>query len=378
MKLSIEHDALLNTLTRVRSVVSARIQIPILGHVLLQADNDRLQIRSTDLDMEVIASVPANIETAGATTVSAGTFFDVVRKLPKDYQISLSVTPNPDGLEYMEIKSGRSNFSLTTLSQDEFPLMASEEYETNFTMPLSLLQHMFNKVKHAISVDETRMYLLGIWMHLADSESDGRKVLRCVSTDGHQLGCIDTDLPANAANMPGVIVPRKTVTELLRLQEQEDTEIRISVMETKVRFATEDFTLTSKVIDGNFPDYRRVIPKDNNHKMKVNAADLAAAAERAATVSDEKSRIIELHLKTDSLKLLVNANNNNRANEELAVAYNGEPMKTGYNVQYLLAVLSQMKSDSATFSLKTGIDPVVIHEDDDPNVLHVIMPVRVA
>ena len=379
MKINIEHDTLLKALSQARSVVEQRNTIPILGHIMLEANNNRIQIRGTDLDIEVITSAPAQVETAGATTVSAGILYDIVRKLPKENKISLAAVAKPGVMEQqsLEIKSGRSNFSLHTLQQDDFPVMASSEYETNFTMPLSILQRMFNKIKHSIATDETRFYLNGAWMHVTDSPSGDRKVLRCVSTDGHQLGRIDTELPANAANMPGVIVPRKTITELLKLSGQEEAEVEISVAETKIRFVTEDFSLTSKVIDGNFPDYNRVIPKNNNYRMEVNAADLAATTDRLVTVCEGDTRAIKLEIRDNNLMLSANAGNVNSADEELAITYNGEPMQTGYDSRYLLAALSQIEGDSALFMFNAGVDPVLIHDSNDPDLLYVIMPVRV-
>ena len=378
MKLIIEHDVLLNALSKARSVVEQRNTIPILGHVMLDANNSRIQICGTDLDIEVFASASAQVETAGSTTVSAGILHDIVRRLPKGQKISMAVVARSHGTEqqFLEIKSGRSNFSLHTLPQEDFPLMPSSEYETSFTMPVSVLQRMFNKIKHCIATDETRFYLNGIYMHVTDSFQGDRKVLRCVSTDGHQLGCIDTDLPADAANMPGIIVPRKTINEFLKLPGQEDAEVEISVTEVKIRFVTEDFILTSKVIDGNFPDYSRVIPKNNHHRMTINAADFAAAADRVAVVSSEKSRAIKLDLNANSLMISVNSDNNT-ANEELEITYDGEPMQTGYDVRFLLAVLSQIQDDSAILMLNTGVDPVLIHDGNDSDVLYIIMPVRI-
>lgn len=205
----------------------------------------------------------------------------------------------------LTVEAGRSNFSLATLPREDFPVMASSEYASNFSIEAPKLRRLFDKSKFAISTEETRYYLNGVYMHV--SEADGGKVLRCVATDGHRLARIDSDLPDGAMDMPGVIVPRKTVGELRKLLDDDDMKIAVSVSETKVRFATPNITLTSKVIDGTFPDYTRVIPQGNTRKLEVDAADFAKAVDRVATVSSERSRAVKLQLDEDRLILSVNA-----------------------------------------------------------------------
>ena len=263
MKISVERAVLLKAVGQAQSVVERRNTIPILANVLIEAEGDSVSFRATDLDIEVVDKATAVVERAGATTVSATTLHEIVRKLPDGALVALT----DDGASgRLTVEAGRSNFSLATLPKEDFPVMASSEYQSNFSADAPVLRRLFDKSKFAISTEETRYYLNGVYMHVSDG--DGGKVLRCVATDGHRLARIDADLPDGAADMPGVIVPRKTVAELRKLLDDDDMKIAVSVSETKVRFATPDITLTSKVIDGTFPDYTRVIPQGNTRKAR--------------------------------------------------------------------------------------------------------------
>jgi DNA polymerase-3 subunit beta len=266
MKLSIERAALLRAVSQAQSVVERRNTIPILANVLIEAEGDTVSFRATDLDIEVVDRIPAKVERAGATTVSAVTLHEIVRKLPDGALVSIT----EDGAAgRLMVEAGRSTFQLATLPKEDFPVMASSEYAANFAAPAPVLRRLFDKSKFAISTEETRYYLNGVYLHVAEAE-DG-PALRAVATDGHRLARIDAPVPDGAADMPGVIVPRKTVGELRKLLEDDEAEIAVSVSETKIRFATPEITLTSKVIDGTFPDYSRVIPSGNTRRMEVDA-----------------------------------------------------------------------------------------------------------
>ncbi|MFT4915236.1 MAG: DNA polymerase-3 subunit beta [Yoonia sp.] len=372
MKFSIERASLLKAVAQAQSVVERRNTIPILANVLIEAAGDDVTFRATDLDIEVVDKAPAKVERAGATTVSAVTLNEIVRKLPDGALVSLT----EDGASgRLTIEAGRSNFSLATLPKEDFPVMASSEYAANFSAPAPTLRRLFDKSKFAISTEETRYYLNGVYMHV--SESDGGKVLRCVATDGHRLARIDAALPDGAAEMAGVIVPRKTVGELRKLLDDDDMQIAVSVSETKIRFATPTITLTSKVIDGTFPDYTRVIPTGNTRKLEVDAAEFARAVDRVATVSSERSRAVKLSLDEDRLILSVNAPDSGAAEEELAVAYGDEPLEIGFNAKYLLEIASQVDRENAVFMFNSSGDPTLMREGNDTTAIYVVMPMRV-
>ncbi|MFY9209841.1 MAG: DNA polymerase III subunit beta [Aestuariivita sp.] len=372
MKFSIERGALLKAVSQAQSVVERRNTIPILANVLIEAEGDTVQFRATDLDIEVVDKAIAKVERAGSTTVAATTLHEIVRKLPDGALVTLTADSATGRLS---VEAGRSSFSLATLPKEDFPVMASSEYESNFSAPAPMLRRLFDKSKFAISTEETRYYLNGVYLHVA--EADGGKVLRCVATDGHRLARIDADLPAGAADMPGVIVPRKTVGELRKLLDDDEMKVAVSVSETKIRFATPDITLTSKVIDGTFPDYTRVIPQNNTKRLEVDAAEFAQAVDRVATVSSERSRAVKLQLGEDRLILSVNAPDSGAAEEELAVAYGDESLDIGFNAKYLLEIASQVDRENAVFLFNSAGDPTLMREGNDQSAVYVVMPMRV-
>ncbi len=372
MKLSMERGALLRAMSRAQSVVERRNTIPILANVLIEAEGDAVSFRATDLDIEVTDKVPAMVTRAGATTVGAHTLHEIVRKLPDGAMVELE----DDGIAgRLEVRAGRSHFSLATLPREDFPVMASSEYSCNFGCKAPVLRRLFDKAKFAISTEETRYYLNGVYMHAATG-ADG-PVLRCVATDGHRLARIDAELPEGAADLPGVIVPRKTVGELRKLLDDDDTIIAVSVSETKLRFATPEVTLTSKVIDGTFPDYSRVIPTGNTKRLEVDAAEFARAVDRVATVSSERSRAVKMTLDEDRLVLSVNAPDSGAAEEELAVAYSDDALEIGFNAKYLLEIASQVDRENAVFLFNSAGDPTLMREGGDELAVYVVMPMRV-
>ncbi|PIE08374.1 MAG: DNA polymerase III subunit beta [Rhodobacterales bacterium] len=372
MRISIERATLLKAVSQAQSVVERRNTIPILANVLIEAEGGDVTFRATDLDIEVVDKMPAMVEQAGATTVNAVTLHEIVRKLPDGALVALSADAAAGRLT---IEAGRSNFNLATLPKEDFPVMASSEYASNFAVSAPVLRRLFDKSKFAISTEETRYYLNGVYLHVA--EADGGRVLRAVATDGHRLARVDADLPMGAEDMPGVIVPRKTVGELRKLLDDDEAQIAVSVSETKVRFATPGITLTSKVIDGTFPDYSRVIPVGNARKMEVDAAEFARAVDRVATVSSERSRAVKLQLDEDRLVLSVNAPDAGAAEEELAVAYGDEPLEIGFNAKYLLEIASQVDRENAVFLFNSSSDQALMREGNDTSAIYVVMPMRV-
>ncbi|MDQ1901241.1 DNA polymerase III subunit beta [Paracoccus sp. WLY502] len=372
MKFSIERAVLVKAVSQAQSVVERRNTIPILANVLIEATPDGVSFRATDLDTEVVDQAPAQVERPGATTVSAVMLNEIARKLPDGALVQISTD---EAAGRLSVQAGRSSFNLATLPREDFPVMASSEYSVNFKAKADVLRRLFDKAKFAISTEETRYYLNGVYMHVA--QVDGQPMLRCVATDGHRLARIDAPLPVGADEMPGVIVPRKTVAELRKLLDDDDTDIAVSVSETKVRFATPTLTLTSKVIDGTFPDYSRVIPLNNARKLEVDATDFARAVDRVATVSSERSRAVKLALDQDRLILSVNAPDAGAAEEELIVAYADDPLEIGFNAKYLQEIASQVDRDNAVFLFNGSGDAALIREGGDQSAVYVVMPMRV-
>ena len=371
MKINVERDALLKALQQIQNVIDSRRTIPILENVLIETDGDNVMLRATDLDLEVINRVAAMIEVAGATTVSARTLLEITRKLPLGSLVTLDMD---DVAGRLEVVAGRSNFKLATLPKQEFPEIATSEFSFEFEAAAADLSHVFGKSQFAISNEETRYYLNGVFLHA--SEADYGKVLRCVATDGHRLARIDMELPDGAEDIPGVIVPRKTVAELLRLVEHTEQKIKVYVSETKIRFVSNNIILTSKVIDGNFPDYNRVIPEQNKQRMEVNQSELYDAIDRVSSVSSDRSSAVKLSVGDDALMLSVNALERGMAEESVQVSYSDDPIEIGFNWKYILEIVKQIDHDNVVFLFNTSDNPALLQNGTDKSSLYVLMPMR--
>jgi DNA polymerase-3 subunit beta len=372
MKLNIERAALLKALNHVQSVVERRNTIPILANVLMDARDDVLQFAATDLDIEISDMAPAQISRPGAITAPAHTLFEIVKKLPEGGQIVLDANPQDSRLT---LACGRSRFTLPILPAADFPIMRAEGFAASFTIDRADLARLFDKTRFAISTEETRFYLNGVFLHVTAGKTG--PVLRSVATDGHRLALAEILAPLGCEYMPGVIVPRKTVVELRRLLDDADPEVQVSISEQKVRFTTARTTLTSKVIDGAFPDYARVIPSKNERILKVENRAFAAAVDRVATISADKSRSVKMALDGDRLTLTVNNPDTGVATEEIMSDYGSDPLEIGFNARYLLDVASQIEGDEAQFEFGDAASPTLVRDMKDTHSLYVLMPLRV-
>lgn len=372
MKVTIERSALSKALGHVQSVVERRNTIPILSNVLLQAEGAALTLTATDLDIEISEQAPADVADGGATTVSALTLFEIVKRLPEGAQVRLDLSPEESRLQ---VSAGRSQFALAVLPDEDFPSLAADDLDTQFSMPTEDLRRLLHKTRFAMSQEETRYYLNGVYLHaVAD---DDTPCLRAAATDGHRLARLDTPLPDGAAAMPGVIVPRKAIAELGRLLEDAEDNVDIAVSSAKIRFGFGAGYLTSKLIDGTFPDYERVIPKGNSNILRVETKDFGQAVDRVSTVSADRTRSVKLALEADRLRLTVNNPEAGSALEELSVDYGGDPIEIGFNARYLLDVAQQVDGETATFKLADSSSPTVILDEEDERALYVLMPLRV-
>jgi DNA polymerase-3 subunit beta len=372
MRLVIERGELLRALGHVTSVVERRTTIPILSNVLLRASGSTVEFKATDLEREVIEQAQAEVSQPGAVTVPAHMLHDIVRKLPDGAQVELKREPERDRLM---LTSGSSRFALQALSADEFPDLTPGEMSHTFEISAAELKRLIDKTRFAISTEETRYYLNGIYLHTANRPSG--IALRAVATDGHRLAQVEFDAPKGAEGMPGVIVPRKTVNEVHRLLEDTGASVQVGVSKAKVRFEIGSVTLTSKLIDGAFPDYGRVIPQSNDKELRVSNAAFKSAVDRVSTIASERGRAVKLNLASDKLVLSVNNPEGGSATEEIDVGYSASPLEIGFNARYLLDIAGQLESDDVVFKLADYGSPAVVRDSADDTALYGLMPMRV-
>jgi DNA polymerase-3 subunit beta len=371
MRATVERSHLLRSLSHVHRVVERRNTIPILSNVLLRADGGRLTLKATDLDLEVTETVPAEIDQPGATTVPAHILHDIVRKLPDGAEVSLDTG---DGAQ-LALKSGRSRFTLQVLPESDFPDLTTGEFPTRFALAASAVKKLIDRTQFAISTEETRYYLNGIFLHVVTVA--GKPMLRAVATDGHRLAQSQFEAPAGSEKMAGVIVPRKAVGEIQKLVEAPDAAVDVELSDTKIRVTIGDVVLTSKLIDGTFPDYARVIPQGNDKVLKVDRGEFANAVDRVSTISSERGRAVKLGLSDGKMVLSVNNPDSGSAVEELGVDYPGDAMEIGFNSRYLLDVTAQLESGTAEFRFADPGSPTLILDDGASDALYVLMPMRV-
>jgi DNA polymerase III subunit beta len=372
MKVTVEQSALLKSLSHVHRVVERRNTIPILSNVLLRAAGGGLQLKATDLDIEVVETLSADASVDGSTTVPAHTLYDIVRKLPDGAQVLLESGVDAGQLL---IRSGRSRFTLQALPEQDFPDMAAGDLSHRFKIGAKELQRLVEKTQFAISTEETRYYLNGIYMHTVDT--DAGVMLRAVATDGHRLARAELPSPAGAVGMPGVIVPRKTVAEALKLVAEHEGDVSVELSTAKIRFVVGNVVLTSKLIDGTFPDYTRVIPVANDKRLVVERADFTRCVDRVSTISSERGRAVKLSLADGKLTLTVNNPDAGNAVEELDVDYDAGNIDIGFNARYLLDIANQLEGDTTLFKLADPSSPTLIMDRDGASTLYVLMPMRV-
>ena len=372
MQLTIERSALLRALGHVQSVVERRNTIPILSNVLLTAGRDRLAFAATDLDMEMVDEAEANVNVEGQITAPAHMLYEIVRKLPDGAEVSLTYSGDDPRLV---VAAGRSRFNLPVLPAGDFPVMSNETTGTRFTLPKEDLARLIDKTRFAVSTEETRYYLNGLYLHTVSD--GGIPLLRTVATDGHRLALAETPAPEGAAGGPGVIVPRKTIDQVRRLLDDGAGPVEVQVSAQKIRFEFGQASLTSKVIDGAFPDYLRVIPKGNDKQADIDNSLFAKAVDRVATISAEKSRSVKLAFDNDRVKLTVRNMEAGQAEEEVEIGYSDEPFEIGFNARYLLDVAGQITGEIATFMFADPASPTLVLDPADIGVQYVLMPLRV-
>ena len=374
MKFSIDRSALLTALQHVHSVVERRNTIPILSNVLIEAKEDGVYLTATDMDIAVIEKInleKSEVMQLGTITTSAQMLYDIVRKLPENIKVELLSEKN----DRLGIKASSSSFALNCLPSEDFPSISQEEFKFTFSIETDDLIRLIDKTSFAMSLEETRYYLNGIYLH-AVKDSDGEK-LRTVSTDGHRLSRVDMNIPEGANEIPGVIVPRKTIMEIRKLLEDHSDIINLSLSDNKIKLSFSNVILTSKLLDGTFPDYSRVIPEQNNKTVTISNQLLSEAVDRVSTVSTDKTRAIKVNISKGNLVISATNPDKGSASESLDVIYDGEEVEIGFNSKYVLDVARQIKGNEIIIKLSDSVSPTLVYDKDDKGVLFVLMPMRV-
>jgi DNA polymerase-3 subunit beta len=374
MKFKADRATLMKSLAHVQNVVEKRNTIPILANVLLAVRDGKLTIAATDLEIALVEEVPAQSSRNGAITVPAATLYEIVRRQPENAEIELD---HPGGDAQLALRAGRYSTSLVALGVDEFPKLDAGKLSHTFNLSALDLRGLIDRTKFAISTEETRYYLNGIYLHAAESE--GAAVLRAVATDGHRLARVEEALPEGAAGIPGVIIPRKTVNELRKLLDEVSGDIEIALSETRIQFTIGTMRLTSKLIDGTFPDYDRVIPRNNDKVLRVNQKDFSAAVARVSAISSERHRPVKLSLARDLLVISAASPEQGTASEELdadRIKYEAGPLEIGVQARYLNDVTEQIEGD-VEFVFADGAAPTLVRDPSDLRAVYVLMPMRV-
>lgn len=375
MQFSLERNSLLKALSKAQSVIERKNTMAILSNVKIQCDEDSVTITATDMDISLqeVISVQESFEQS-STTIPAHTLYEIVRKLPDGSQINFKSFDTENG--QMEISSGLSRFALPCLSASGFPNFEATASISEFNIDSQILKTLLNKTKHAVSYEETRYYLTGIYLYIA--ESGGVNMLRAIATDTHRLAQAEAILPAGAENMPGIIVPRKTVFELIRILEGSTGDVRVKISNNKATFVLGATTFTSKLVDAKFPDCSSVIPDNHSKHLEASRQDLSRAIDLVTSVSADKTRAVRLTMEDSKLTISANseANGNAFGSEVLDVQYSHETAKFYFNAKYLLDALSAIDSDKVRFSIGDEGSAVIVQDPDDTSCIHILMPIE--
>ena len=366
--IKIKREQLLAPLQAVTGIIERRHTLPILSNVLVSRTDSRIEFVATDIEIEITASM--SVEGPGETkamTVGARKLFDILRALPEDAEVTLALTD-----KRLQVKSGKSRFSLQTLPAEDFPrLAAAEGTATNFSVPQKLLKTLLGLVQYAMAQQDIRYYLNGLLMVVEDAQ------LKLVATDGHRLAFVAREAGASNLARQEVILPRKTITELSRLLSDSDDPVAIELSATQAKFSFGSVVLVSKLVDGKFPDYTRVIPQDQAKKLKFERLVLLQALQRAAILTSDKFRGVRWVLDEGSLKISCSNTEQEEAQEELDIAYKGEALDIGFNVGYLLDVLNNLDVAEVECGLGDANSSALFTVPGQKDFKYVVMPMRI-
>ena len=375
MEFKINSTDLLKALSHIHGIVEVRHTLPILSNIILEAKDDKLILSSTNLDIYCSDKIKAEVLQSGEVSVSAVTFFEIIKRLPSGSEVLMIME---EGENEIRLTCGRSKFNLSTLKTDDFPIISDSDLSTNFVLSADELIRIIDKTKFAVSNEETRYYLNGIFLHKAERNSI--QFLRAVATDGHRLAQYDIPLPQGAEDITGIIIPKKTIYELRKVLDDANGDVSVSLNENKIKFSFNDLKVVSKVIDGTFPDYTKVIPQKNDKNFKTNNSDLKNAIDRVSAVAaneESKSKAIKFCIENNALSLSVESQSKGSANEMIDVNYSGDKVDIGFNSKYIIDICNEVDGDEISISLSDSISPAIILDKTDENLFFVLMPMRI-
>ena len=375
MDFRVNSTELLRALSHIHGIVEVRHTLPILSNIIITTHDNLLSLSSTNLDIFCSDDLEAEVSQNGSTSVSAATFYEIVKRLPSGSEIHISLSEEDSTLT---LKCGRSKFNLTTISPDDFPKISHDDLNIQFVLSATELKRMIDKTKFAISNEETRYYLNGVFLH--QTQKNSIDILRAVATDGHRLAQYDIPLPQGAKDMNGIIIPKKMIQELRRVLDDATGDINIQLNENKIKFSFNNMQIISKVIDGTFPDYTKVIPQSNDKSITTNNEELKKAIDRVSAVAineETKSKAIKLIIESNKISLSVDSTSRGSAIEEIDLDYNNEKVEIGFNSRYLIDICNEIDGDKINLKFLNSTSPAIILDNTDENLFFVLMPMRI-
>ena len=356
MKFLVEKKTIFKSLSHLQSIVDKRNALPILSNILIEVSNNELTMSSTDMDISIKETVICEVIEEGATTINAQLIYDIIKKLHDESKIEIISNDS----KILTLRSGVSKFSLSCLPKEEFPLIESKIEGTTLETKAENIYNLIDKTKFAISNEETRYFLNGLYFSVNNEE--GKSILNFVGTDGHRLAKYSIQNHVNSKDINGVIIPKKTINELYKLLSENSDNIEIEISSNKIIFYIGKLIFISKLIDGTFPDYKRVIPKNNNEILNINRSNLLSAVDRVSTIVNEKSPVIKFKLLKDLVNLSTFNNDNSSATEDIQAKYQGKEIEIGFNAKYIMDILDSLNENEIQISFHDNSSPIIAKE----------------
>ena len=371
MKFKISRSSLFKTLSHLQGIVDKKNSLPILANILIEAKDNHLILSSTDMDISIIEKIPCSVTENGSTTINSQILYDIVRKIDDNSEIEI-ISNNG---KLLTLRSSGSRFSLASLPKEDYPIIEKDNNGINIAINSKTLFKLIDKTKFAISNEETRYFLNGLYFNVTNENKTN--IVTLVGTDGHRLAKFSHKIDGETNQVSGVIIPKKTIYELSKLLSEIDIDIKISISSNKIIFTIDNIIFISKLIDGSFPDYKRVIPNDNSNILVINRAKLLSAVDRVSTIANEKSPVIKFKLLKNILNLNTINNESSTASEDVTINYDGDEIEIGFNSKYIMDILNNLEDNEISISLKDNISPIIAQENSNKKLVYVLMPMRV-